>query len=90
MPRLTRSTPKYRLHRATGRAVVTVSGRDVDLGPWRSKASLVEYDRLVGQWLAAGRPSAMDGDASSMTIVELMARYGRFVRKHYVKNGVIL
>ena len=58
MPRLTAATPKYRHHRASGQAVVTIAGKDHYLGPWKSKASTVEYDRLIGEWLAAGRPTA--------------------------------
>ena len=52
MPKLVDSVPKYRLHRASGQAVVTIQGRDFYLGPWKSKASRVEYDRLIGEWLA--------------------------------------
>ena len=53
MPKLTESVPKYRWHRATGRAVVTLSGRDIYLGPYGTKVSRIEYDRVVGEWLAA-------------------------------------
>lgn len=55
MPRLVHATPKYRLHRASGQAVVSIEGRDFYLGPWKSTASLVEYDRLVAEWLANNR-----------------------------------
>ena len=47
MPRLTKSVPKYRKHRASGQAVVTLSGVDHYLGPRGTKASRIEYDRLV-------------------------------------------
>ena len=53
MPRRTRSVPSYRLHKPSGRAVVTLNGRDHYLGPWNSPESSAEYDRLVGEWLAA-------------------------------------
>ena len=56
MPYLAHATPRYRLHRASGQAVVTLAGVDHYLGPWKSKASRIEYDRLVGEWLTAGRP----------------------------------
>ena len=39
MPRLTKSLPKYRKHRASGQAVVTLDGKDHYLGPVRSKNS---------------------------------------------------
>jgi hypothetical protein len=55
MPRLTAATPKYRQHRASGQAIVTIAGKDHCLGPWKTKASKIEYDRLVGEWLAVHR-----------------------------------
>lgn len=87
MPRIAGvSTPKYRKHRATGQAVVTVAGKDHYLGPWRSRASLIEYDRIVGEWLAAGRPMHQSTPAT-ITVVELIAAYRRFTKRHYVKDG---
>jgi hypothetical protein len=45
MPRLTNSVPKYRRHKQSGQAIVTLNGRDYLLGPWRTKASKANYDR---------------------------------------------
>jgi integrase len=88
MPRLTQSVPKYRKHRASGQAVVTVAGRDHYLGPYGTKASRLEYDRLITEWLASGRPSTVvDSDGGQLTITELCARYWQFAKKHYRKNG---
>ena len=47
--------PKYRRHKPTGQAVVTLNGRDIYLGKWNTRQSWAEYDRLTGEWLAAGR-----------------------------------
>ncbi|HEX4125031.1 MAG TPA: hypothetical protein VHY37_09930 [Tepidisphaeraceae bacterium] len=55
MPRLTRSIPKYRKHRASGQAIVTLNGRDYYLGPHGTAASRREYDRLTAEWMANGR-----------------------------------
>jgi hypothetical protein len=46
--------PTYRHHKPTNQAVVTLNGKDHYLGRWNSKASRGEYDRLIGEWLAAG------------------------------------
>ena len=54
MPKLLR-VPKYRRHKPTGQAVVTLSGKDHYLGKWNTTASKAEYSRLIGEWLAAGR-----------------------------------
>ena len=82
MPRLTQKLPKYRKHAASGNTVVTLSGVDHYLGRYGSKASRVLYDRL----LAGGRAFAAT-EASSITIVELSARYWRFAKSYYRKNG---
>ena len=86
MPRLSDSVPKYRKHRASGQAVVTLSGRDYYLGPHGTKASRREYDRLIGEWLACGRQS-LHVSASNLTVAELCVRYLKHARRRYVKNG---
>ena len=49
MPCLTNSAPKYRRHRASGQAVVTLNGRDFYLGPNGTQASRREHDWLVAE-----------------------------------------
>ncbi|HEY2147141.1 MAG TPA: hypothetical protein VGH32_04345 [Pirellulales bacterium] len=86
MPRLIHSVPRYRRHKPSGQAVVTVFGRDHYLGLWRSKASRAEYDRLIGEWLAAGRPTT-NVDDSDLRVVELNRLYWQFARGYYRKDG---
>ena len=89
MPRLVEATPKYRLHKASGQAIVSIQGHDFYLGPWNTKGSKVEYDRIICEWLAAGRQlPAANGEASDLTIVEVLARYKKFAVQHYQKDGV--
>lgn len=88
MPKLTKAVPKYRKHRASGQAVVTILGKDHYLGPHGTKASRIEYDRLITEWLAAGRHLPVQrGETGGLTIAEVMARYLRHVRNYYVKAG---
>jgi len=52
MPRQSSSfVPKYRKHRGSGQAIITLAGIDRYLGPHGTKVSRVEYDRLIGEWL---------------------------------------
>ena len=87
MPRLIEGTPKYRRHRASGQAIVTIQGHDFYLGPWNTKGSKVEYDRIISEWLAAGRQLPPTGEAGDLTVVEVLARYKRFAVQHYRKDG---
>jgi hypothetical protein len=87
MPRLTHSTPRPRKHRGRGQAVVTIAGRDHYLGPHGTKASHPEYDRLIVERLAAGRPTSSEVACSNLTISEICHRYWQFARQHYRKNG---
>src|SRR6185436_9565102 len=44
MPKLGAQNPKYRKHRASGQARVTIAGKDIYLGPYGTAASRREYD----------------------------------------------
>ena len=81
-----KSVPKYRKHKASGKAVVTINGKDFYLGPYNSKASKIEYDRLIGEWLASGR-SAFGSAHNGLTINQLIASYWAHCKEYYVKNG---
>ena len=84
MPRIAGvSTPKYRKHRSTGQAVVTICGRDHYL-VLRHKGSRVEYDRLIGEWLAAGRQ--LPRTTFDRTVTEILARFWEFAEQHYRKG----
>lgn len=86
MPTLTKSAPKYRKH-ASGQAVVTLSGRDHYLGPHGTRVSKAAYDRLVGEWMAAGRPSEPPKTPDAVTVIEILAGFKRWAVGYYVKNG---
>ena len=79
-------TPKYRKHRASGQAVVTLSGHDYYLGPCGTKASRIEYDRLIAEWLAQGRHLPAPG-TTDLTVVELCATFWGHAKTYYVKDG---
>jgi integrase len=49
--------PSYRLHKPSGLAVVTLDGKDHYLGPYNTRESRAEYDRLIAEWLTTGRPA---------------------------------
>jgi hypothetical protein len=81
---LPRRVPSYRLHKATGQAVVTLSGRDFYLGRYRSIASKDAYERLIAQWESNGRRLDPGGDLS---IVELVRDYLEHAKVYYRKHG---
>lgn len=88
MPRLSKSSlPKYRKHKASGRAVVTLDGKDFYLGPHGSRASRREYDRLVGEWQQNGRRLPSNGEHNALSMAELLNAYRKFAKGYYVKNG---
>ena len=78
--------PKYRKHRASGQAIVTLNGRDFYLGPHNTTASKREYDRLIAEWLSNARQPLGVNDAE-ITVVELCARYLLHAKEYYQKNG---
>lgn len=83
MPRLVQSVPKYQKHRASGQAVVTINGRDHYLGPHGTKASKLNYDRLITEWLSSGRSGTYGAPERDYTVVELIADYLRYAKSYY-------
>ena len=49
MPRSPGKVPSYCHHKASGRAVVRIDGRDHYLGPFGCDDSHAEYQRLIAQ-----------------------------------------
>jgi integrase len=85
MPRLSLDRlPKYRLHKGTGQAVVTLDGKEFYLGIHNTAASRREYERLVTTWQQNGRCLPTTDEA---TILELCAAFWRHAKEHYVKHG---
>ena len=77
--------PKYRRHKPTGQAVVTLNGKDHYLGKWNTAASRAEYQRLTGEWLTAGTYLPTNND---LAVAELCAAYWRHAQGYYrVKPG---
>jgi integrase len=82
---VTQRIPKYRRHKASGQAVVTLAGGDHYLGKYNSKASKVKYKRLVGEWLVRGFQVGDNSD--DLTIAELIVGFLKYARSRYVKDG---
>lgn len=60
------SVPSYRLHKATGQAVVVLRGRSFYLGKFGSAQSKAEYRRVISEYLTLGG-EAPPGAASRMS-----------------------
>ena len=83
MPRLGNRVPKYRKHKQSGQAIVTINGRDHLLGPHGTKASKLDYDRLITEWLSSGRSASYGAREHAVSITELMVDYVKHVKVYY-------
>lgn len=94
MPRRSGKVPSYCHHKASGRAVVRISGQDHYLGDFGSPESHAEYERLIAEWRAERQKAATKAAASTMicdpslTIAVALVRYHEFARTYYAKNGI--
>jgi integrase len=76
------AVPKYSKHKASGQAVVAIGGVDHYLGPHGTKASRIEYDRLIAQWMANGRQAYVTAD-EGLTVAELIRQYRVHAEQYY-------
>lgn len=96
MPKLSFAVPKYRRHKASGQAIVSIDGRDRYLGPYGSVESREAYRREINALLA--RRGAKQASAASplprpevgplpveshMTIAEVVDTFLQFADDHY-------
>jgi integrase len=81
---MSKRPPKYRCHKPSGQAVVTLEGHDHYLGKWQTPESKQEYDRLVAEWLANGRriPSCK-GDSGGLLLNEIILAYWQHAEAYY-------
>lgn len=74
--------PAYRRHAASGKAVVTLAGRDVYLGEFGSKASVDAYRRHVARWLDPDFAAAANA-ADGYVVNELIVAYLEHAETYY-------
>ena len=80
--------PSYRLHKASGQAVVTISGKDHYLGVHGTPESRLRYERLITAWMQGESVPANDPDSSNdIAVAEVCAQYLRWAEGYYVKDG---
>lgn len=75
--------PSFRHHKASNQGFVEIAGKRHYLGVFGKPETREAYNRIVGQWLSAGRElpaPAMD----DLTIVELIDRFWTYAERFYV------
>ena len=83
-----RRPPSYRLHRATGQAVVTLNKKDFYLGLHGSPESKEAYNRLVAEWLVSGRQLLpKDKSEKPPTVAEIVAAFWLHAEAYYVGHN---
>lgn len=85
----TRKTPSYRLHKASGRAVVTIAGRDFYLGAFESPESHRRYHQLLADAEAGRLPEQGTKPAISsackLSVADVVAAFWRHAETWYRK-----
>jgi hypothetical protein len=96
MSRRALEVPSYCLHRASGRAVVRLGGRDVYLGEYGSPESHEEYERVIADWRSgrygrtvppshARRPA--DPEYAVLSVNQVILAFWKHAETYYVKDG---
>jgi hypothetical protein len=75
--------PKYRLHRPSGKAVVTLNGKDFYLGEFNTPDSKIEYERVVAEWLGRHQTGQAITDPSGLSVAEIMVAYLEHINSYY-------
>ncbi len=76
----------YRLHKPSGRAVVTLNGKDYYLGPHGSPASKTAYKRLIDEYTASGGSLSFGMETSKTTVAMLVSDYKDWAKGFHPKT----
>jgi integrase len=82
-----RNLPGYLKHKTTGQAYCVICGHFFYLGKYGSKASRVEYERIIGEYLANGKKLPPTRSRTEITIEELVIQFLEYAAGYYVQNG---
>lgn len=83
MPRLPSDrVPKYGKHKQSGQARVVLNGRHYLLGTHGTKASKLQYDRLIAEWVANGRQAPLGGNGD-LSVSTLIMRFWEHAKTYY-------
>lgn len=84
MPRAIR-VPSLCHHKASGKAVVRLSGVDHYLGAFGSPEAKAAYDRLIAEWLAAGRKPLHEAAVATRarTVDEVLLAFWTHAQTYY-------
>ncbi len=79
------TVPSYRLHKASGQAVVTLGGRDHYLGRHGTAESNARYERLVASYLLNGRKLPNSNADAPYRIATLSDDFLDWAEREYVR-----
>ena len=84
------SIPKLTHHKASGKAVVRLSGVDVYCGLFGTSEAENAYDRAISEWLARGRAQDMHRvtlggaeESPGLSVNELLLAFWKHAEQHY-------
>ncbi len=77
--------PKLGHHRASGRAICRLNGRDHYLGIFGTPKAKANYDRLIAEWLANGRRPFNEPEvkAATRSVNEVLLAFFEHAQCHY-------
>jgi integrase len=86
-PKGSTKTPSYCHHKGSGQAYVTLNNRPIYLGAYGSPESRQKYDRVVGEFLAAGRTTPADvkqqDTPSGRTVATIVLAFWTHAQSYY-------
>ena len=83
----TNGYPSYRLHKATGQAIVSLDGKMFYLGKYKSKESRAKYEELIAEYLANDCKLPPTRSGGDLSIESAVVQFLEYAEAYYVKNG---
>jgi hypothetical protein len=84
MPR--RNLPGYLKHKPSGQAYCLINGRHIYLGKYGSKASRLQYEEVIAEYLANDKKLPPTRSRTEITCLEFAVAYLEHAKEYYAND----
>jgi integrase len=82
-PKGSYGTPRYRLHKSSGQAIVTIAGRDHYLGKHGTHESRQAYNRMIAEYLLSGKQGPAASNPQTATVDQILVAFLSYANGYY-------
>ena len=79
--------PGYLKHKTTGQALCVINGRYIYLGKYGSKASRLQYEEVIAEYLSNGKKLPPTRSRTEISVLEFAVAFLEYAQEYYANDS---